>query len=343
MNIRFFVFGVVLLLASCSADKKESTMDEKKPQTWNVATEKVTGFAGEYNRKYSGRVEVKGETPISFKVGGTVAKLLVDEGDWVKKGQLLATLDATQAENSKALAVETFKQADDAYQRMKPMKENGTLPEIQWVDVATKWQQAKIAVEIATQNSGNYNLYAPKSGVITEKGIVPGVNILPGVTAMNIVDVQQLYINIPVPEAEVSKIKEGTRVQVSIAAADIHQTGIVDQIGVTGNLLSHTYPVKILLENSARKIKPGMVGEVELVLGKEVANDEVLVPTRALQVSADGKQYVYVEQNGKVNVKEVTTIEMINNRALVTGVTTGENVVVSGHNKLYNGASVAVQ
>lgn len=332
-----------LFLGACqqkSDTENAVSAQSAKANTVNVEVTQASLYNGKNKLVYSGVVEAKQSTPLSFKTAGTVVAVLVHEGQYVKKGQLLAKLDAANQQSAYELALQTQLQAQDAYDRMLPMHENGTLPEIQWVEVQTGLSQAKIATDLAKRNIADVELYAPKSGVIGTKDIELGVNILPSVTAFTLLDINSVYVNIPVPENEVSKLKKGQSTEVEIAAIDTRVQGKVELIGVAADLIAHTYPVKILINNSNHQLKPGMVCQAKIDGDNDLKG--YLVSNKVLQRDARGGQFVYVLQNEKAEPRAVETIDYVGELALVNGVSEKDVLIISGQHKLSQGASVNV-
>lgn len=344
MKNKLFYLLPVMALAACSSNeqaKEPSGVKVKSQQVFNVRTAKALPNEGGFPLKYSGVVEASETTPVSFATAGTVTEVLVAEGQAVRKGQLLAKLDMTGPKNRHQLAVQQQQRAQDAYNRMKPMKENGTLPEIQWVEVETGLGQTTTAVAIAQQGIDDCYLYAPKSGIIGSKSITPGMNILPTATMMELVDIQTVYVKIPVPEDEVSVFKKGQEATIKIGALGKQVSGKVKEIGVSADFLSHTYPVKIEVSNTDLAIKPGMVCEVATNIPS--SKEGVLVSNKAVQIDINGNQYVMVLLNGKVEKRMIQTTTAIDKYVLVqAGLKVGEEVVTDGQQKLESGMSVNV-
>ena len=157
--------------------------------------------------RYSGTVEAFQSVPLNFQTTGTVQEVLVDAGDIVHKGQLLATLDQTDAKNMYEIALSQFQQAKDAYDRLKSVHEKGSLPEIKWVEMESKLEQAQSSLNLATNNLGKCKLFAPVNGMVGRRNIEPGMSSISIVSApLELVDIRQVYIKISVPENEVAKI-----------------------------------------------------------------------------------------------------------------------------------------
>jgi membrane fusion protein (multidrug efflux system) len=132
------------LLVSCQQKK---SAEQIQPVTVRVV--KMIPVQMDGTQSYSGTMEEVSGTSLSFSVGGMVKQVLVDEGQRVSKGQLLAVVDDETTRNAHAAAQSVRQQAEDAYRRMKQLHDNGSLPEIQWVEVESKLKQAVSSEQIA--------------------------------------------------------------------------------------------------------------------------------------------------------------------------------------------------
>lgn len=338
MYQRIVFSTIIIFLISCQHETAEPPRHIDRPKQ-KIEVDTVSVFEGLTTRKYSGLVEAKDATTLSFKNPGTVIEVLVDEGEYVKKGQLLAKLNDSNAQNTYQLAFMQQQQAQDAYDRMKPMYENGTLPEIQWVEVVTGLSQAKTSTEMAKRSIEDTKLHAPKSGLIGSKSIQLGVNVLPSSEAFQLVDINTVHINIPVPENEVSSLKVGQYATIEIAAINKTLEGKIHQIGVSADPVSHTYSTLIAVKNKDWKIKPGMVCQVQIA-GQSVSG--IAISNSALLRDALGDQFVYVLKDSMVVTRAVQTIDFIENRVLVTNLSDEEVVVTSGQHKLSEGSLVQI-
>ncbi|MBV6463726.1 MAG: p-hydroxybenzoic acid efflux pump subunit AaeA [Chlorobi bacterium] len=338
-RINHLAVAGILVLASCT--HKENKPTAENSGAFNVQAEQPINYNGLIQSGYSGVVEAQKTTALSFATMGTITEIFVDEGQAVSKGQLLAKVNASNAQNAYQAALASQQQAEDAYRRMKPMKENGTLPEIKWVEVETGLAQAKAAVAITQKGISDCSLYAPANGVIGKKYVQAGMNVVPATTALELLNIQSVYIKIPVSENEISLFKKGETAQITINAIDKTVTGTIKEIGVTADILSHTYPVKIEVQNTTGDIKPGMICSVQTVAQDKRSG--VLVSNKALQKDVNGSQFIYVEQNGKAVKIPVQTIALIENKMLIQGeVPQNANIITSGQQKLSNGTPVKI-
>lgn len=338
-TINYLILMVPVVITGCC--EKEKPKVSETAGALNVQVEQAIGHSGNIDFKYSGVVEAQKTTALSFATMGAVTEVLVEEGQTVSKGQLLANVNAANAQHAYQMALASQQQAEDAYRRLKPMKDNGTLPEIKWVETETGLAQARSAVSIAQKSLSDCALYAPANGVIGKKNIQPGMTVIPANTVLELLNIQSVYIKIPVPESEISHFKKGDSAQIHIGALSKTVSGTVKEIGVAADILSHTYPVKIEVQNTHLKIKPGMICSVETSMQKNQSG--ILVSGKALQKDLGGQQFVYVEENGKAQKRPVQTVAFVANKVLVQGeLQEGNNIIVSGQQKINTGSLVKI-
>ena len=334
INKNFYLVLLIILVAGCS----------QEPQVKSPANEKVkvkvmkigTSSAGA-QMKYSGTVEAFQTIPLNFQITGIIERVSVDAGDPVRTGQILAVLDNTDLKNIYTTALAKYNQAKDAYDRLKRVYEEGTLPEIKWVEMKTNLEQATSSLDLAKNNLDKCNLLAPINGVVGRRNIEPGqISLSLASAAIEIVSINQVFIRIPVPENEVNSIGKGTKAVISVAAAGGSLfDGTVTSISPVADLISRTYTIKILVDNPRHLLKPGMVCDVSLSPATE--STALIVPYQSVSKDRNGNLFVYlVDPAGlKVNKQPVMVGRCIGSGIEITGgLTTGQTIVISGIEKL---------
>lgn len=290
---------------------------------------------------YVATIEEESKTSLSFATGGTVEKIAAEEGAYVNKGAVLARLDARSLKQQRDFAKATLEQAEDAHKRLKFMYENETIPEIKYIEAKTRLSQARAAYDIAEKNLSDAEAKAPISGIIGKKSVETGENVLPSQPILTILNIAKVVANISVPEKELALIQKGTKAEVELPMlGGAGFTGVVTEKGVEGNASTHTYKVKISLDNPEKKIMPGMLCEVEIHAGEQPV---VSVPNNCVQITSSGERYVWVVRTGLAVRVPVTAGDLTPEGVIIeSGLFAGDRVIVQGMSQVSENQEVIV-
>ena len=335
--IIYLLFTIIILTFGCNDEKKENLNE----QPIAVKTIIVKKGSISYENTYSGTIEESESQSLSFPVIGTVSKVYVSEGDYVRKGQLLAEINNSTYKNTYNITLAKKNQAEDAYKRLEPMYKNGTLPEIKMVEIETALNEAKSALEIAKKNLDDCKLYATTDGFIGKRSIDPGMNFQAGFSCITIVKINKVYAKISVPENEISNFKVGTKANIFISALNETFSGIIEEIGVIGDLISHTYKVKIAIDNNQLKIKPGMIATVKIEKSSDPNN--IIIPAQSILYDNDGKNYIFLAKNYKAIKQYIQIGKIINDGVeVINGLNENDELIVAGFQKITNGSTIKI-
>jgi len=284
--------------------------------------------------EYVGIIEEKTSVALGFSVLGTIERISVSEGDFIRRGQLLAQLDQSSARSMLEAARATLNQAKDAYDRLSPVHDKGSLPEIQMVDIETKLHQAQSTYDIAEKNLKNCSLYAPANGVVGKRMAEAGEYAAPGKAILTILDISSVKARFSVPENEISKISSACKSEISVTAlGNKKYEGKMIGKSVMANPISQTYPAYVILNNPAKELFPGMVCSVELTSFNK--SKGIVVPIGIIQTTTDGQQFVWSDRNGIAKRIFVTTGAAKGNGVeILTGLSEGDRIVTEGYQKI---------
>ena len=327
----------VLMVCSCG-EKKESGV--KAPT--RVKTQMVMPAFSDGAQTYVGIVEEREGTAVSFTSMGVVRRVLVSEGQAVSRGQLIAEMDDTQARNLLNGAEAQMTQANDALERYKMLHDNGSLPEVQWVEIQSKVAQAKSQLEVAKKNLADCRLTAPVSGIVGKKLVGAGETAMPSQAVVTILDISSVKVKVAVPEAEISGINASTPSTISVEAAQATVKGGRIEKGVQADALTHTYDVRISVPNGDRKLLPGMVASVRFIAEGSQSISGKSLPVTAVQKAADGSLFVWTVANDSTAHRSKVSIGEThgNHVAITDGIDMGQRVVTEGYQKLSEGTKV---
>ena len=326
-----------LLLSSCSENKK---VEQKAPT--RVKTQMVSPAMADGSQTYVGIIEEREATAVSFTGMGVVKRVLVSEGQAIGRGQLIAEMDDTQARNLLSGAEAQMNQANDALQRYQMLHDNGSLPEVQWVEIQSKVAQAKSQLEVAKKNLADCRLTAPASGIVGKKLVGAGETALPSQAVVTILDVSNVKVKVAVPEGDISAIHPTTPSTISVEAVGTTVKGGKIEKGIEADALTHTYDVRINVVNADRKLLPGMVASVQFMQEGSQSIAGKSLPVTAVQKAADGSLFVWMIANDSTAHRTKVSIGSVqgNHVAVTDGLNIGQRIVTEGYQKLSEGTKV---
>lgn len=306
------------------------------------------------------------------RVTGRLEKLHVRQGDTVKKGQIIATLEHDQQDaligSVRAQAASAKADSERARAEMMNAKTNldryarlvkeGFSTQQQYDSIETaftsarasysaalaKEKQAAAELERVSSAKADYIMVAPINGtVLNDFSLTTGAMISPSSPLLDIADLSRLKAALKVPEAKIFAVKAGMSVFLRFDALPGEEfIGKVTRIDQYIDPSTRTSNVEIELDNNEAggKLRPGMFGQASIV-EKEISN-AVLVPDNALHESEKG-YYVLLEENGTAKLRAVSTGVRQGSAVHITkGLNEGEKVIIFGGNTLNDGDKVTV-
>lgn len=332
----------VTVLISCSSKKEESIEVRIVP----VTVKEIKYSADVYQQEYVGTVEGENAVDVSFQVNGNIEQVYAQEGQSVRKGELLAKLNTDSSESMYNAAKATLNRAQDAYNRLELLHNSNSLPEIKYIEAKTALEQAQAGERIAHKNLQDCNLYAPFSGIVNHRYQESGANVMPGAPIYNLVTINSVKIRVAIPENEVSSIRVGETCRIKISALndESFEAKVVEK-GISANPVSHTYDIKIRVNNSALRIMPGMVCKAYLINNATATGkNNIIIPLKAVQVDHSGKHFVWIkDEQNKAVYREVLQGKLIGNGVVIEqGLREGDKLIVEGYQNISPGTTVEI-
>lgn len=325
-------------LASCS--KKEAT---RATSVVNVKTMRATTSSHAVGKSYMGKIEEQDGANVSFDVTGNVKRVYVEEGQFVKKGQVMAEVEGENIRSAYEISAASLHQAEDAYRRLKDLYEKGTLPEIRMVEAETALASARASEAISRRRVADIVLRAPFAGFVASNSIHEGASVMPGVSGFRLVKIDRVKVAISIPEKEIGHVRTGQKVFLTVNALDDRTfTGTVVNRGVTADAISHAYTVKAVVENHGHQLLPGMVCKARLE-NNTAGTYAIVVPQQAIQISGKEK-FVWVAKDGRAYRRNVLTGDILNDGVVIeSGLAAGDMVITEGQNNVSEGSEIKTQ
>ena len=226
----------------------------------------------------SGSVISDNQKMITSRFMGFVTNVYVSEGDFVKKGQLLYTIDSREIDSARRQAelslqmyqnqLNNVKLNLERYKRLLA-KDMVSKYEVENMELALKNTQDMVEIAKArleeVKNQYKYlRIKAPNDGVIVAKNIKVGEMAMPGMPAMVLADLNDLKIEVEIAENDMKSIYVGKKVIVTIPAIGLKEIGKIHAIIPSSNPMTHTFKVKVSFKNKAKRVYPGMYATVTI-------------------------------------------------------------------------------
>jgi len=226
----------------------------------------------------SGTVISDNEKMITSRFMGFVTQVNVSEGEKVKKGKVLYTIDSREIDSATQQAELSLQMYQNQYTNVKLnlerhkrllKKDMVSRYEVENLELASKnledmMQIAKARLKQVKNQYKYLRVEAPNDGVIIAKRIKVGEMAMPGMPAIILSDLSQLKVAIEVAESELGRIEHGKTVEVNIPSMNLKLVGKVNAIIPSSNPMTHTFRVKISINKGKHRLYPGMYATVSI-------------------------------------------------------------------------------
>ncbi|NMO18980.1 efflux RND transporter periplasmic adaptor subunit [Pyxidicoccus fallax] len=309
--------------------------------------------------RVTGSVRSKHEATLGPQATGTIAKMNVKVGDKVKKGQVLAQLDASnvaigveQARAVKMAADAGLQLATNNLERTRKVADAGGVAAsgLDQAEIAAKQAQAQAAqaaaaLRMAEENLRDHSIIAPFDGIITSrtKNVGDSVAMTPSTPVFTIVDTTGLEVRALVPESVVDKVKLGTKTQGTVSPSGMRFEVQVATVGAVVDTTNRTVEVLAdVVGETASPLRPGSLVELDFSGAGETDDKGLFLPAQA--VSANGQQgFVWVVQDGTVRKRDVRVERVLPGYVRVLqGLAAEERVLADASLNVKEGTAVRV-
>ncbi len=216
------------------------------------------------NITLSGSVISDNQKILTSRNMGYVKKMLVSEGDFVKKGQLLYVIDSTENNSAITMQKNQLNNIETNLARYERLYKKGMVSryDLENLRLAAKNQREMLRI---AQTQDNYlQVRAPNDGIIVAKKLNQGEMAAPGMPALVLTDMSKLRVMAEISESNLKNIKIGQSVKVEVPSAGLKTTGVVASIIPASNPMTHKFTIKIKFDRGATMVYPGMYAKVNI-------------------------------------------------------------------------------
>lgn len=315
---------------------------EEEPATL-VQTMPVLVEARAFPLHTSGKLASKTEIKLSFKTGGIVQRILVDEGRSVRKGQLLAQLNLAEIEAQVKQARSAWEKAERDVQRAQNLFADSVITLAQLQDARTALEVAAADLRIAEFNLKHSRIYAPSNGRILRRFVEQNELVGQGVPVLFFASTENDWIlRVSVTDRDVLRLQPGDSASVVFDAYPERRfAGAIAEIGETADPATGTFEVEVRVDAGEMRLISGFFAKADLF--PSARKPYAIVPIEALYMGDGNHGYVFaLDPTGKHAVKRAIKIARILDAELaVSGGLDGvQEVITAGVAYLTDGAPV---
>jgi membrane fusion protein (multidrug efflux system) len=279
---------------------------------------------------------------VSADTTGRVEWIGPQDGDVVKKGQLVAKIDVSALKAALDRTEAAFKLADDLYSRRQKLFKSKIITQEELDRSLTERTLAEGTLRQAQVEYERGFLRSPISGLVNHLFVDEGEFLERGKSMVELVNVDKIKVNVNVPELDVKYLQVRQKAKVQIDAfPDRVLLGTVDFVAYKADPFTKTFKVRVIVDNADHKIRPGMIARVAFL--RRLIGDAVVAPLFSL-VDKGGERILFVEKDGVAHARTVSLGVIQGDRIQITsGLNVGDRLIVTGQTEVEEGMRVQVQ
>ena len=337
-----------------------SSRERAEKATQGKAVSVPTGFAKRETIKpvltFAGNLDPVWQAKIASKIAGRIQSVLVNEGDYVEAGTVLAALDSSEidatvnaARGSVYDAKANLEQAETTLARYQRLLEKGAISQ-QEVDNASfardmaagKLESAQGTYENAYSRMEGTRVITPHSGYVVKRYYQEGYYAKDTDALFNVADISTLLVKINIPEGQIGAVTIGSIAEIEVPAMpDKKFQGKVTKIAAVADAPGRTFAAEVSIPNADGLLRGGVYANVYIK-----SNDKpnaLVIPQSAIVMREDQRTVFVLDQDNFVKRKVLTTGYIGNGLVEVLGgLEENERIIIGGQNKIREGSKVKI-
>lgn len=344
--IIFIVAAVAIAFAVLNHNKNKRT--EELAQRKSVVMEVPVKLAEVKEQNLERKININGvlaakrQVTVLSETSGQVENIYREVGDAVYQGSPLALVDATIIATQLETAKFNLANSKKDLARFKALAESGAATQ-QTVDQLTLAVESANSNVVALQKQlQNTTIKSPQKGVVVQRMVEIGTVVGGGSPTFTVADLTDMIMKVGLTEMEIVQVKQGMPAKIYIDALKRDFNAVINNVGIAADM-SGRYTIEVLIkDNSAEKgeLRPDLSGNVSFDLPS--MQNAIIIPREAL-VDGVKDPKVYIIKDGKSSIRKIVLNSIQGSNAIIQGgLELGEQVVITGHQNLYENAAVRV-
>lgn len=292
----------------------------------------------------SGSVESRKNVDITAETIGTIEEIHVDEGEYVKQGQLLVQLENEILRTNLAELKTSYELARTMFERQSNLWEKKIGTEVQYLEAKNRKESLENQMETLKAQIDKTYIRAPFSGTVDALNARIGMLAQPGVSLIRLVSRENMYITADISETYIGSFDRGNRAQVSIPALDLEFESEISSVGQVINPDNRTFSIEVKVPKLNKRLKSNLIAVIK-IKDYEI-EDTPVIPTNLIQKDGEGNFVYIVSNEGDTQTAKKVSIERgktYQNRTVVlNGLNGGESLIDEGFRDVSDGVNVKI-
>ncbi len=357
---------ILTLLISCSSEENKSAQLEQLKIELNEIQEKITQLESELDTDTSqvidsipvtllalenevfknfidvqGRIDAEENTAVSTQMPGTITKILVNVGENVVEGQILAETDSRALQQQILDLNENLELATQLYEKRKGLwVEHKIGTEVEYLQAKTNKLSLERKLAAMQEQLRMTKIISPINGTIDAVNIKIGETTAPGMPAIRVINFSKLKVTAELAESYAGKIKRGASVIIKFPDLDDTLYSKVNFVSKSIKAETRTFTVESVLKGS-KNYYPNMIASLSI---NDYQSDSALVtiPVKVIQRDDQNQQFVYVSRNGQAVQQPIKLGNKYKGKAeVLSGLSAGDLLLIEGYNIVQEGDFVS--
>ena len=327
----FFVIGLGAMIKNekniLLEEKRNAVILERPPV--NVVVQEMVPVLLRDRLNLPGMVEPWENLNILAEVRGMVAEVLVEEGDHVNQGDLIARLDPSDYENTRNSVKAAYNLALTNLKRLSGLHNQEIIAQSEYDSIKAEVEALEADLAIAELQLKRCYIRSSISGIVNELPAKKGLYLAVGDPVATVLDIERVKVIIGIPETDVDAVRKIDRFEVVIEALNNKKiTGAKNFLAVAPASQAQVYRLELEVANKSGDILPGMFARVEII--KDEFPEALAIPLYAV-ISRDNKHFIFLEEDGVAKLQDVKLGILDGWQIQITeGLAPGQRVVVVG-------------
>ena len=287
-----------------------------------------------------GRVVADDVVNVVSEAAGRILSITAAEGEYVSKGQVIATIDLESLSKQKVEIETALSLAVDMHARQKRLWDQNIGSEVQYLQAKNNKERLEKSLETIDFQLTKSTVTAPISGTVDREILKAGEIASPGVPILTILNTRNIKVETDLPERFLTKLDRGDLVNMNFPSIEQEMTGRVSMLGRSIDPTNRTLKVDIKPAKYNKLLKPNLLAEIKV---EELSiEDVVVIPSVYLLQQVDGQEYLYTvtqeDNEYRAEKKYVKTSESSGNGIIITeGLESGDIIVSKGARNISDG------